>query len=254
MKKLLALVLALAMVFALVGCTETTAKDDPAKKSEGVMTYAEYAAAALDSEVTVEGYVQGKQSWWDNQATFYLQDKDGAYFLYNMPCTEEDYAKIVEGTKLKVTGYKAEWAGEVEIIDATYEILEGTYVADRLDATKLLGTDELIEKQNMKVAFKGMTVEASKDASGNDAAFLYAWDGSGAEGTDADLYFNVSVDGQTYTFVVEYYVCDAEGNIGADTEVYEAVRNLQIGDTVDLEGYLYWYEGVQPHITAVTVK
>ncbi len=254
MKKLLALVLALTMVFALVGCTENTAKDDPSKKSEGVMTYAEYAEAALESEVTIEAYVQAKQSWYDGAATFYVQDTDGAYFLYNMPCSEEDFAKIVEGTKLKVTGYKTEWAGEVEIIDATYEILDGKYVAEVQDVTDLLGTDELIEKQNMKAAFKGMTIEPSTDANGNEAAFLYAWDGSGAEGTDSDLYFNASVNGNTYTFVVEYWDCDANGVCGADTDVYKAVQGLNIGDTVDIEGFLYWYEGVQTHVSSVTVK
>ena len=39
---------------------------DPAQdvKSEGVMTYAEYEAAALDTQVGIEAYVQAKQSWW----------------------------------------------------------------------------------------------------------------------------------------------------------------------------------------------
>ena len=32
------------------------------------------------------------------------------------------------------------------------------------------------------------------------------------------------------------------------------LKNLQIGDTIDAEGFLYWYEGVNPHITAITVK
>ena len=83
------------------------------------MTYDEYMAADLESEVVVEAYVQAKQSWWENQATVYAQDKDGGYFFYNMTCSEEDYAKLTPGTKIKVTGYKAEWSGEVEIIDAT---------------------------------------------------------------------------------------------------------------------------------------
>ena len=87
-----------------------------------------------------------------------------------------------------------------------------------------------------------MTVE---DA-GNGEAFMYNWDGSGSEGDD--LYFNVSVNGQTYNFVVESYLC------GKDTEVYNTVKNLNIGDTVDMEGFLYWYEGANPHITSVTVK
>ena len=221
-----------------------TAADDA--KSEGVMTYDEYVAAELDTEVVVETYVQAKQSWWEDKATVYSQDKDGGYFLYNMACSEEDYEKLTPGTKIKVTGYKSEWSGEVEIIDATFEIEEGNYVAEAQDVTALLGKDELIDHQNKFVSFKGMTVEASKDADGNDAAFLYNWDGSGQDGDD--LYFNVSLDGSTYTFTVESYLCDNT------TDVYNAVKGLNIGDQVDMEGFLYWYEGVNPHITSVTVK
>ena len=278
MKKIVALTLTLAMAFSMVACgakteeapvateevvvetteetadaeTEATADAETAAtaetedvKSEGVMTYEEYAAAELDTEVVVETYVQAKQSWWEDKATVYTQDKDGAYFLYELACSEEDYAKLVPGTKIKVTGYKGEWAGEVEIMDGTFEILEGSYVAEAEDVTALLASDELINHQNKYVAFKGMTVEASVDADGNEVAFLYNWDGSGEDGND--LYFNVSLDGQTYTFTVESYLCDNT------TDVYAAVKNLQIGDVVDMEGFLYWYEGVNPHITSLTV-
>jgi len=240
MKKKIALVLAMTMAMALAGCGKSADKADV--KSEGVMTYEEYAAAELDSEVVVETYVQAKQGWWDGAVTVYTQDKDGAYFIYGLPCSEEDAAKLVPGTKIKVTGYKSEWSGEIEITDATYEVEDGSYIASAEDVTALLGTDEIAKKQNMFVAFKGMTVE---DA-GNGSAFMYNWDGSGSQGDD--LYFNVSVNGQTYTFTVESYLC------GADTEVYKAVEGLSIGDTVDMEGFLYWYEGVNPHITKVTVK
>lgn len=238
MKKLFALSLALMLTFSLAGC------GDSDKKSEGVMTHAEYVAAELNSQVTVETYVQAKQSWWENQATLYTQDKEGAYFIYNMPCSEEEYAKLVPGTKIKVTGYKAEWSGEVEIIDVeSFEIQNGSYIAEALDVTSLLGSDDLIKHQNEFVAFKGMTVEAADDSG---AAFLYNWDGSGEDGSD--LYFNVSLNGQTYSFVVESYLCDNT------TEVYAAVKNLKVGDVVDMEGFLYWYNGANPHITSVTVK
>ncbi len=247
MKKILSVVLALALVLALSACSAgggaASAKVDPNAKSEGVMTYAEYAAAPIDSEVTVEAFVQGAQSWWDNTATIYAQDGEGGYFLYGAACSEEDYAKLVPGTKIKVKGYKAEWSGEIEIVDATFEIENDKYVADPVDVTSLLGTDDLIAKQNMKVAFKGLTVEAADD---NGAAFLYNWDGSGAQGDD--LYFNASINGNTYTFSVESYLCDSS------TDVYKAVESLQVGQTVDVEGFLYWYEGSQPHVTSVTVK
>ena len=206
------------------------------------MTYAEYMAADVDTQVVIEAYVQAKQSWWEDQATVYAQDKDGAYFLYNMACSQEDYDKLVQGTKIKVTGYKSEWSGEIEIIDATFEIEDGSYIAKALDVTDLLGTDDLIKHQNEFVAFSGMTVEDS----GDGAAYLYKWDGSGSDGDD--LYFKVSLNGQTYSFTVESYLCDNT------TDVYAAVKNLKVGDVIDMEGFLYWYEGVNPHITSVTVK
>ena len=204
------------------------------------MSYAEFTAAAVDDPVCVETYVQAKQSWWEDKATVYTQDQDGAYFLYNMACSEADYAKLVPGQKIRVTGYKAEWSGEVEIVDASFELLDGdSFTATPVDVTDLLGKDELVAHQNQLVSFKGMTVEAYDE---NGAAFAYK---NEADKTD-DLYFKVSKDGQTYDFCVEYYLCNEE------TEVYKAVENLKVGDTVDLEGFLYWYEGPNPHITAVT--
>lgn len=241
----MSLLLVLALALACVGCGSNSGSDDADVKSEGVMTYEEYAAAELNTEVVVETYVQAKQSWWEDKATLYTQDKDGAYFIYELACSEEDYAKLEKGTKIKVTGYKSEWSGEVEITDATFEIEEGNYVAPAEDVTSLLGKDELINHQNKFVSFKGMTVEAAgKDESGADVAFLYNWDGSGQDGND--LYFKVSLDGETYTFTVESYLCDNT------TDVYAAVKNLNIGDKIDMEGFLYWYEGVNPHITSVT--
>ena len=236
MKKFFALILAVVMMLSVAAFAEE------ADTAATVMTHEEFVAAELESEVTVETYVQDKQSWWDNKATFYCQSEDGAYFIYEMPCTEDEYAQLVPGTKIRVTGYKAEWSGEVEITDATFEILEADpYIAEATDVTELLGTDELINHQNEKVAFTGLTVEAY-DESG--AAFAYKND---AEKTD-DLYFKASYNGQTYDFCVEFYLR------GQDTDVYKAVEALNVGDTIDVEGFLYWYEGANPHVTSVTVK
>ena len=279
MKKITALLLTFVLVMACVGCgkdedpssgesstgsVESSEGTEPVESgsegtepvesgsestesgeagSEGVLTHEEYMAAAVDTEVVIEAYVQAKQSWWEDKATIYAQDEDGAYFLYNMVCSEEDYAKLTPGTKIRATGFKAEWAGEIEIMEGTFEILEGNYIAEAEDVTALLGSEDLIDLQNKFVAFKGMTVEASKDPDGNEVAFLYNYDGSGQEGDD--LYFNVSVNGATYTFTVESYLCDK------DSDVYAAVKALNIGDKIDMEGFLYWYEGVNPHITSV---
>ena len=238
MKKLIALIMALVMSLSLIACAGSSdssdaAADDADVKGEGVMTYAEYAAAELDSEVVVETYVQGKQSWWDNKGTFYTQDMEGGYFLYEMACTEEEYNQLAVGTKIKVTGYKAEWAGEVEIVDASFEILEGEYIAEPMDATALLGTDELIAHQNKLATFTDMTVEAIEYKNGEPGD---------------DIYVTVSKDGASYSFCVEVYLT------GPDTEVYTTVGELAVGDVVDVTGFVYWYEGVNTHITGITVK
>ena len=166
------------------------------------------------------------------------------------PCSEKDAESLVPGAKIRVTGYKTEWSGEVEIAEgAAFEFVEDdseAYLAFPADVTRLLGTDALALYMNQTVAFSGAVVVASKDADENEAPFLYNWDGSGSRGND--LYFNVQVGEDVYTFVVESYLR------GEDTEVYQAVEALEIGDVVDLTGYLYWYNGPNPHIIDVSVR
>ncbi len=260
MKKILVVLLALVLALAMVACggngdakdTETNASSDSVADTvadttpdtsvdtEGgdvasVMSYADYMAAELDAPVVIEAYVQAKQSWWDNKATIYTQDQDGAYFIYEMVCSEEDYAKLVPGTKIRVNGFKTAWEGEIEIASgAEFEIIEGadTYVAEPVDLTAVLGTDELINYQNQLAAFKGMTVEAVEFKNGEPGD---------------DIYVTLGLGGASYSFCVELYLT------GPDTEVYQSVSALEVGNIVDVEGFVYWYQGVNPHITAVTV-
>ena len=227
MKKIFALTLAVLMIFSLAACAKKEKKDDGVK----VMSYAEYDAAAMDAEVVIECYVQAHQSWWDNKITVYAQDEDGAYFIYEMACSEEDAAKLTKGTKIRVTGVKAEWSGEVEIVDATFEILGGdTWIAEPMDATALLGTDELVKNQNKLATFKGLTIEKIEYKNGEPGD---------------DIYVTVSKDGKSYDFCVERYLT------APDTDVYQAFATLKAGDVVDIEGFIYWYNGVNTHITAV---
>ena len=257
MKKIIAMLLVLSMVLAFAGCAkteeapettaapvetttaavETEAAETEAAETEAaaaVMTHEEYMAAALDSAVTIETYVQGHQSWWDNKVTVYCQSPDGAYFLYELACTEEDAAKLVPGTCIRVSGYKGEWAGEVEIVDGTFELVPGrTYIAKALDVTELLDTEELAAHQNEFVTFKGLTVEKIEYKNGEPGD---------------DIYVTVGYNGASYSFCVERYLT------GPETEVYAAVGALNVGDIVDIEGFLYWYEGVNTHITAVKAQ
>ena len=151
MKRTIFLTLALTMALAVTGCgsngntsqqdasgsgSDTTSQSQSSASGSQtageVMSYEEYMAAAVDEKVTIETYVQAKQSWWEDKATLYTQDQDGAYFIYNVACSQEDYDKLTPGTKIQVTGYKAEWSGEIEIMDGTFQIVEGgdTFVAE----------------------------------------------------------------------------------------------------------------------------
>lgn len=241
MKKFLAIAIAVLMLLACAACggtgddtTNTPNNDDP-KEDVKVMSYAEYEAAELNTAVVVEIYVQATQSWWDNKINVYAQDKDGAYYVYEMACSEADSAKLVPGTKIRVTGFKSEWSGEVEITDANFEIVEGgdTYIAEALDVTALLGTDELIKHQNKFVSFKGVTVK--------DISYKNNEPGD-------DIYVKVEKDGKEYDFCVEVYL------MGTDTDLYKSfASDVKAGDTVDIEGFLYWYNGVNTHITSIKV-
>ena len=266
MKKAIVIMLTGAMMLAAVACGGGSSNSTPAQESkteeakpaeetqETVESTVEedYMAAATDTEVVVQGSIQGKQNYFvkDDQgkASIYLQDQNGgAYFIYELPCTEKEYELMEIGKTIKVKGYKSEWSGEIEVIDIeTWMFVDGDYIAEAEDVTALLGTDDLAAKMNKKVLFKGMKVEPIKDKDNNDVAFIYNYDGSGTEGDD--LYFNVSVNGQTYTFTVESYLC------GPDSDIYKAVKDFHIGDVIDLEGFLYWYNGPNPHITAVLAQ
>ncbi len=221
MKKIISILLLAVLCLSFVSCGESA--------------YDKYVNAELDSSVTVDMYVQATQSWWDNKITLYGADKDGAYFVYEMTCTEEDSKKLTPGTKITVTGTKAEWAGEVEITEATFEFAgDDTYVAEAIDLTNVLANEEeLITYQNRLAVFKNLTV------------VKYEYQG-GARGKD--VYLTVSDGTNEYSFCVEQYLT------GPDSDVYKAVEALKAGDKVDVTGFVYWYEGVNTHITGVTKK
>ena len=222
MKRIIAL--ALVCVLLLAGCAGGKSK---------AMTHEQYVAAEMQSEVVVETYVQAHQSWWDNKVTVYCQSPDGAYFLYELACSEADAEKLVPGTKIRVTGSKGEWAGEVEIMDGTFEFVKGdSFIAQPLDVTNLLDSDDLIKHQNELVSFTGMTVENIEYKNGEPGD---------------DIYVTLGHNGGSYSFCVEVYLT------GTDSEVYTTVGSLNVGDTVNVEGFLYWYEGMNPHITSITL-
>ena len=83
----------------------------------------------------------------------------------------------------------------------------------------------------MKAVFKGLTVEKIEYKNGEPGD---------------DIYVDVSLNGATYSFCVEVYLT------GTETDVYKAFAELNVGDVVDIEGFVYWYDGINTHITGVT--
>ena len=237
MRKLLSLILVLVAVFASVSCGQTEDKTSDDGKVEGALTYAEFVATADDMEVTIAGYVQGKQAWWDNKATVYLQDNDGGYFLYELTCTEEQYnTDLAIGNHIKVTGIKGAWAGMVEILgqaegaEATYEVLEGNKVyAPKVQSS--LDNETLKALSSQKVSFTNLEVVKVELPT--------------SEGKD--IYFDVTDGTTTLTFAIESYLTDS------NTDVYKTVLNLKVGDKINCEGFMYVYNNAQLHTTSVAV-
>ncbi len=252
MKKLLTIMLSVLMACGLVACssneeeaeptttttpeaTETTAADLPTAKD----TYETFMAAENDSEVEVLMYVQAHQSWWEDNGqgvmTLYGMDSDGGYFVYNAKMDEETANTISEGTLVKVTGTKTEWSGEVEIVDASVEVYADQDVAimPANDVTDLLSDSEkLAEYMNQKVAISGLEVVSVET---KDSEY------------DPDLYITCMQGDVEVNLCVENYLTNP------DTEVYKTAQSLQEGDVISVEGFLYWYEGANPHITSITV-
>ena len=239
MKKIIAMLLVLSMFAAFAACagseeTSSEASTEASTEEVKVMTYAEYLAAEAGTTVTVETYVQANQGWWNNSIVLYCQSADGGLFVYNLACSEENAAKLTKGTKIRVTGSKAEYDGEVEIMDATFEFVEGgdTYVAEAKDLTDKLASDDLINYMNQLVTFKGLTFKSLEYKNGEPGD---------------DIYVTLTKDGKDYSFCVEVYFT------GTETDVYKTVGELKEGDVVDVTGFLYWYKGANPHISAITV-
>ena len=203
-----------------------------------VLTYAEYVAAENGTEVTIAAYIQAKQSWWKNQAVVYLQDDNGGYFVYNLPCTEEQYnTDLAIGNRVKITGIKGAWAGQVEILgseagaEATYELLAGNKVYEA-KAMTVFDSESLLAVLNQKVSFENLEV-VSVTAPTQDGG---------------DIYFDVTNGEYTYTFCIESYLTSKS------TEVYQTALALKAGDVINCEGFMYCYNNPQLHTTAITVK
>ena len=238
MRKILGLFIVLLILF----CAQTVLAETGA-----VMSHSEFDAAPLDSTVTVETYVQAYLNWEEDYVSAYAQGPDGVYYISQMAYSPYDSYYMEPGVKICVTGTKTVSAGRIQISDATFEFAGGDpFIAAARDVTGLLGTDGLQQYMNEFVLIEGLTVvPSSPEGSDEETAFLFGRDGYGSWGDD--LYFSASLNGQVYTFCVESSLCDP------DTDVYNEVEALTIGDVINMEGFLNWNNGAEPSLTYLHV-
>lgn len=241
MKKLLGLFFALVLGVSLTSCGE---------KLKPAMTYSEFMAAEADAEVVVEGFIVDKQGWWDNKVTMYLATEVSGegYFIYEFPCTEEENnTTYAIGEYVHIEATKTIYAGEHEIMGDNITKACVVETQKFASSTPVDVTKKLTALENYQNAYFTATlevVEFTTTDSDTTVAENKAWGYKGSE-VNNDLYFTLSDGTNTLNCCVEVYLT------GTNTDVYKAVQTLSIGDKVIVEGYLYWWNGANPHITSV---
>lgn len=154
--------------------TKTFTRTIPAYK---LFSYAEYAAAADDDAIVVEGVVIGivAKSTGSSANSLYLQDanNDGGYYVYNL--TEDPITDlgIKVGMTVNVSGVKDTYNGLYEIVNATATITDSTVKAvEPVDFTEIYKSAEaltdasLVSKQSMLVTVKGVEITTQDDSNG----------------------------------------------------------------------------------------
>lgn len=249
MKSIIALALVSVMGLTMfTGCKKDntqTVETVPMLVTDGsTLTYNEFMATNYGEQVTVAGYVQAKMAYISEgqNTSLFVKDQtsDNAYFIYNAIMTQDVYNSITEGTPIKITGTKNVFNKQIQIANATVEVLSGTpVVTNPIDITTIFASSAS-DYLNRKIQLTGFTVETFSDG----AVFHYGYNGSGSNG-DA-IFFNASYNGVTYLFTVNNYLTDPS------TEVYTAVQNLQAGQTITIQGYMYVYENPMVQVTSIT--
>ena len=203
--------------------------------------YYAFTNAELNDEVVIEAYVQDFESFYNGKQTMYLADRFGTYFGYELALTEELSNQITIGTKLHIEGQKLAYRGQIEIGNTTVvEIIEGDepYIAPAMDATYVLSNElatEYLQARKIKVTAKLMPSMSGE----TEKPYLLNWNDSGELGK-ADLYLNLSINNESFTWNVRRYLRNA------NSDVYQAVSALSstdLGKYYDIEAFVYIYDG-----------
>lgn len=242
MKKILAVFCALFLMASLASCNDS--------KVAPAMSYTEFMAAAQGDNVVVEGFIAAKQSWWDGKVTMYLvTDTAGeGFFIYEFRCTEEENNTIYAVNKfIRIEATKTIYAGEHEIMGDSITKVESPTTTKFMSTTPIDLTAKLDDLASYQNSFFTATLKVKEYTApdiNTGVAESKAYGYKGDEPTD-DLYFTLTDGTKDLNCCIEAYLTSK------NTDVYAAVQSLEVGQTIIVQGYLYFWNNANPHITSV---
>ncbi len=146
-------------------------------------TWAEYVAAADDSNVVVKGTITGiiAKSKGNSSNCLYFQDADGGYYAYNLSTDPVTDNGLAVGMTIRITGKRDTYSGTYEIIESSIEVLDDGKVSEvaPVDFTEIyqnaesLKDEALVAQQGMLVTIKGVEI-TTQDTSGGYYKFSLA--------------------------------------------------------------------------------
>lgn len=159
-----------ATIKAEDGATETLVYEYTVPKFT-LTSFAEYAAAADDTLLVVQGVVTAilSKTNGDSSNSLYFQDNDGGYYAYNISADPVE-AGIEVGMTVRVTGLKDTYNGTYEIVSGEAQIIDSAKnPAAPADWTEIfknaadLKDASLTTQQSFLVTIKGVEITKQDD-------------------------------------------------------------------------------------------
>ncbi len=191
-------------------------------------SWAEYVAAAENDTVVVSGVVTALigKSKGNSSNCIYFEDKDGAYYLYNLGSDPVADLGLKIGNTIRVTGQRSTYSGTYEIINGSVEVVDtGVTEIAPADYTDIflnaatLKDEALTAKQGSLVTVKGVTIIGI--------------------GTDTTYYMWQLGDKQSYARLSSS-VCPITPD---EQAAFKDGFNSHIGYLADVTGILTLYDG-----------
>lgn len=243
MRKILTVLVGLFLAFSLASCNN-------GEKDKEAMSYKEFMEAQEGDEVVVEGFIAAKQGWWNGKVTMYLiTDVQGeGFFIYNFECTADENENVYTiGQYVHIEATKSIYAEEHEILGENVSLAKVTTTNKFIASSPINLTNKLDELENYQNSFFSMTLTVKKYETEDPNTGISSTGAYGFKGDNPsdDLYFTLTNGSVDIDCCIEVYLT------GVESKVYNDVKNLVVGASVTVQGYLYWYNGANPHIISV---